>query len=97
MARYVKGVMDGKFYDLSEAFKSRGEFTFDEITSQSLDNSHALPSRQEDHTTCTSTDHIDKSNKLATFNDKNIIGKKHEFVSPTFELFQLWKETSYLL
>lgn len=82
MAGYVKGVMDRKFYDLSEAYRSRGEFTSDETISHSLDNSHTLPSRQEDQTSCTSTDDIDRSNKLATFVDKNVIGKKHEFVSP---------------
>jgi hypothetical protein len=83
----LKGVSDRKFYDLSEAYKSRGELAFDNNVATGSEgedsdlkfskNSNdkpfqALPDRPDS----------DTSSKLAAFIDENVIGKQHEFVSP---------------
>lgn len=84
MAERVNRVLDRKFYDLSEAYKSRAEFELDETTSHSLDNHSILSPKQENHTSPISSDDFDfdKGKKLAIFVNENVIGKQNEFVSP---------------
>ena len=84
---HLTGVLDRKFYDLSEAYKSRGELA--------LDNNITIGSEREDSGVQFSQNLGDKpfqplayqpdfdtSSKLAAFIDENVIGKEHEFVSP---------------
>lgn len=76
MSSHLKGVLDRKFYDLSEAYKSRAEHGFDNniLVGEDDENYDVAASKKPEN--------FEKSCKLAAFIDKNIIGKQHEFVSP---------------
>jgi hypothetical protein len=52
MPMHLKGVLDRKFYDLSEAYKSRGELAFDNnitTVSESRENSGVQFSKNVDN------------------------------------------------
>lgn len=85
MPRHLEGVLDRKFYDLSEAYKSRGELVFDNniATQSEVENSGVQCFKKKDGKTFqTDGPDFETSPKLAAFIDENIIGKQHYFVSP---------------
>lgn len=86
MPVHPKEIVDRKFYDLSEAYKSREEDIFNNESNRRKQNFSDVPllrnSVEPSHTSESSTCESDKFSKLIRYIDTNIIGKQHEFVSP---------------
>lgn len=79
MTKHLEGVLDRKFYDLSEAYKSRGELVFhNNIATQNEVESSGVqfPQKQDGRTCQTEGPDFETSPKLAAFIDENIIEKK---------------------